>query len=1184
MSVRFVVGRAGSGKTWRCLEAVRERLRLDAVGEAGGTEVRRRVAGATPLALGNRLLLLVPEQASFQMERALIETPDLPGFTRCEVLSFQRLAYRIFAETGADPRRGDQTIGRLGRQMAIRRLIRRERARLRLLDRVADKSGLVRQVAAAIDELMREQVEPPALITLSQGFEREDPLGAAKLADLAYLYQAYLAYLKDDRLDPAQYLNLAAQRLERCAWLDRAEVWVDGFAGFTGQEVVMLVELARHVASMEIALLMHPAASAVQSDSLPGMTASLFARTERTMVRLRKRLREAGVMIDEPVRLANERPPRFRTPELARLEQCLSCERPPVGAALPPVIAIRVVELPNRRAEVETAVAEIQRLTREVRPLMRYRDVAVIVRDLDPYHDLLSAAMRAHGIPCFIDRRRPTAHHPLIEMVRSLLAVAADDCRLDSVRLTLKTGLLPVLQDDADLLENYLLAQGIHGRSRWNEPWTGARMFRHKDEQNRLTGRQQATLERVNAVRRRWLGAVGPWLDIAAGGDVHDGRTWAAALFERLEAMKTAETLHDWAERAQAAGDADEAQMHRQVWADFVELLDEFVRALGDEPMRIGEFRETIEAGLAEFDIGLAPPTLDQVLVGAIERSRHPSMRATLLLGFDQLHFPRRRSEDPLLGDAEREAMERAGAEIGPSRRRQMLDEHMLAYIALTRASEYLWISYPRAEADGSPLQPSPFLDRILRAVPGLKVEQVSDPRTDRSIRGLASVSQLGERLAAEFRYRPSLDQESDRPRRGEWNALYEAARSRSEWSTTLRRLLAGLGCRNDAQLRAGLIQKAVRTPFVGSVSELELYAACPFAHYARYFLRLDSRVEADIAQVDLGVYCHAIMEEFIGGLAKSGTDLADLEDTEIEEGITDAANRVEPMLADPLMLEAARHAFLAQRHRGYMARAALWQRDFAKVGRFRPWKVELPFGYQGASDALSLETPKGRKVQLRGRIDRVDLADLGDVLLALVVDYKTTDARHKKLDLTEVCHGLALQLVGYLLVLRQRGRSLVGRPIQPVAAFYLPLLEGYRHVKHPDDDKGAGYLWRGIATLDGLDAMDSTARTNRGSPFLPARLTSDGNPQSCSDLVKPEQMEGILRHVSECMGRMADDLLDGRIEVRPYWLRRRRPCRFCDFASFCRFELLTQPMRVLESFRKPAALDAMKGSGPHGA
>ena len=109
-------------------------------------------------------------------------------------------------------------------------------------------------------------------------------------------------------------------------------------------------------------------------------------------------------------------------------------------------------------------------------------------------------------------------HHPLIELVRSLLAIATDDCRLESVRLTLKTGLVPIGTDDADLLENYLLAHGLAGRARWAEPWAYTRFFSHKDENNELTEPQRATLARVNEIRGAWLAAVGPWLETATAG------------------------------------------------------------------------------------------------------------------------------------------------------------------------------------------------------------------------------------------------------------------------------------------------------------------------------------------------------------------------------------------------------------------------------------------------------------------------------------------------------------------------------------------------------------------------------------------------------------------------------------------------------------------------------------------
>lgn len=1157
MAVRFVVGRAGAGKTWRCLEAIRAALGVSATD-------------------GPRLLLIVPEQASFQMERALIETPGLAGYTRCEVLSFQRLAFRVFAETGADPRRGDQTIGHLGRLMVLRRLIAAQRGHLRLFGQVAGKPGLLRQLAGSIDELMREDVAPETLAALVERYEEEHPLAAAKLADLARVYQAYLDYLIDDRLDPAQYLTLATARMGPCGWLDGAHVWVDGFAGFTHQELQVLVALARRAGSMEIALLMDSAASVIDRKQIEGMSFSLFARTERTLVRLHEAMTAGGVAMDETVRLGGAGEPglRFARAELGQIEKHLfrSVPSKPVRNA-PDVVT--VTEWPDRRAEVDAAVEEILRLTRTAEPAMRYRDIAVIVRDLGAYHDLLSAAMASHGIPCFIDRREPTEHHPLIELVRSLLATACDDCRLETVRLMLKTGLLPITSEEGDRLENYLLACGIAGRRRWSQPWSYTRIFGQRDSSKALADWEQAWLEQVNATRREWLQVVGPWLEATEQGGPREGAVWARSLYAALEGMNVGERLAGWAQACEADGRADEAQLHQQVWTDFVELLDEFDKALGREPMTVETFRDTLEAGLSEFDLGLAPATLDQVLVGAIERSRHPAVRAVLLLGFDQNHFPLRRSEDPVLGDEEREALRAVGSEVGPSRRRQLLDERMLAYVALTRASDRLWISYPRTEADGSAVLASPFLEDLQAALPGAEVQAMGDPRAGRTIRGITTPAVLGGRLADELRYRAALEAEDDRDRRALWNALYDAARSRDEWRATLQRTLSGLAYRNDARLEPPVIDGLVKLPFRTSVSRLERFAACPFAHFADYTLRLEQRVEAGLAEFEVGTLCHAILERFIDALAAQGRSLGELSDDEVAEQVQAATDATVPLLEDVMLLAEARYAYLCDRSRGSMARVARWQRDAARCGRFRPWKVEFPFGYADEPGAtVQLTTPRGRTIILRGNIDRVDLAEVGETYLGVVIDYKTTTDR--KIDYAKVFHGLSLQLVGYLIALQQAGASLTGRPIAPVAALYLPLLEPFKNVSRPDEDKPKPYQWEGVLDVGHLDAIDTSARDAGSSAFYAAKLKKDGEPYANSDLASADQIRALMQHVGRRMGELADGIIEGDISVAPYRLRRQTPCSFCPYRALCRYEIENEPPRTLSVLKKPEVLTAV--------
>ncbi len=1161
MSVRFVIGRAGSGKTHRCLEAVRARLRVEPVD-------------------GPPLLLLVPEQASFQAEKTLVETPDVPGFTRCQVLSFNRLAFRIFAEAGADPRRADETIGEFGRMMVLRRLLRRRCGDLRLMGTVADRPGFISALAGSIEELLRENAAPELLAETAARLEADDPLSAARLADVGLLYRDYLDYLSADRIDPGQYLQLAAGRMATAGWLDGAEVWVDGFAGFTGGEISLLVELARRAAAMEITMLLDPGASAVHSDTLPAVSYSRFARAERTLVRLRQTLRAEGIPLEAPVCLTDA--PRFRSAALVSLERHLFVGRTEGSLPSEPPGAVRVLAFRDRRHEVEAAAAEILRLVRDGDPPMRFRDISVVVRSLEPYHDLLSAELRSCGIPFFLDRRQPTTGHPLVELLRGLLAVGAEDLALPAVRLVLKTGLTGLADGDADLLENYLLAHGIAGRSAWEREWTCTRIFQRKGRDNRLDELQQATLRRVNELRRQWLEALRGWLDACTPLAERPGRQWAEKLFEPLTRLDVAGRLAAWSRQAEADGRPQEAQTHRQVWADLVSLLDEFVRALGDEPLPLAVVRETIESALAEFTLGLAPPSLDQVLVCEVERSRHPAVRATLLLGFDEKHFPRRGGEDPLLGDAEREALERSGLRIGPPRIRRLADERMLAYVAMTRPSERLWISFPEADDDGSALMPSAYLDAVREAVGGLEIEVAGVAPRSFPDDTITSVRQLSERLASELGGRPAPEVDTDPDRRGAWNALYEAARCRDDWQPTLRRALAGLAYRNQPELPPGLMAQTVGQTLVTSVSRLERFAQCPFAHFVEHVLVLAERVEAELRDVDLGNLCHAILEHFVGRLVKEGRSLGDLDDDQIAERVNAVTDEILPAMRDELMLaDDPRLVFLADRTRGHLFRSVRWQRDAARAGRLRPAAVEYAFGYApGTGPPLELTTPKGRMVKLRGKIDRIDLAEEGDHLLALVVDYKRTSEKH--LSLARVYHGLAMQLVCYLLALIRAGLTPAGRPavIRPAGAVYMPLLEAFELVSGPNDEKAGGaFQARGLIDRAGVDALDAKAEAGRTSCFYSIRLNTDGRPPaSQGDVLRSEDTEAVLAHVERTMGLLADRMIDGDISVRPYRLNRHSPCSFCGYRAVCRFEPGLNGYNPLPSMNHRAVLEAIRG------
>jgi len=1162
MSVQVVVGRAGTGKTALCLEAIRDALR------------------ASPVE-GPHLIFLVPEQAAFQMERALIETPDVPGYVRCDVLSFRRLAHRILNEAGGAL--AARPLGPLGRLMAVRLVLRRLEPELRVL-RLSrgGGAGLLRAIATSLNEWIQEELEPDRLRELADSARADDPHSAQRLADLCRIYEGYREFLAAGRLDPAQELSVAEPLAGRIAWLRGAHVWVDGFAGFTASERRMLVRLAGLAGSMTISLLIDPASRVLEGDE-PGRF-SLFSRTERTYAALRKDMQAAGIEWRPVRRLTPARPPRFASEDLVRLEARVF-RAPPEAKAGPPVPRdVQLIAAANRRVEVQAAVAEIQRLVRTQG--LRYRDIAVVVRHLDPYHDLLSAAMSAYGVPFFIDRRRGTAHHPLVELLRLLPALAARRFLLDDVRLLLKTGLVPLKDHEADALENYAVAHGLSGTETWlgKDAWRYARLFTRGDNEEPFTTREEAVLDRVNEYRRRLTEPLREWMAFAAGRSA-TGRQWADRLRQTLVALDVQRRMETWAREAAEDGRTEEADVHRQVWRDATELLEDFAQALETEELACEEVPAILEAGLAEFTLGLAPPTLDQVLVGSIERSRHPELAAVLLLGFNDGLFPATPPEDVLLSDTERDRLSEKRPPVGTTRRQRILDEKMLAYIAFTRPSRYLWVSYPRADEAGRPLRPSMFIEDLMAALPGLALRHIEDPVSRRDVWPIGRVADLAAGLALEFRSRTDAPQEDGEPEvRGRWNALYGHVCGIESLDTVLRPVLASLAYRNEARLEASVMPLLHAEPVSLSASRIETFAACPFRYFAEYVLGLTERVEFAVEAVDLGLLHHKILEELFAELIREGRSLGDLDPEQIRERLEQLSRRWAARLADEALLNSARNTFLLNRSSRHLRGVAQRLRLMAQRSRARPAAVEWTFGLRNrdrASDAepVEIRTPKGRRVFLRGKIDRVDLVDLEGEMLGVVFDYKQ---QGRSLPLYRVYHGIEVQLLTYVLALVQRGETLAGRPVRPIGAFYVPLRSPPQSVAHPDkaEDPAAaipGNLRpKGLLEADSAVVMDPDLRPGAKSAVYSASINRDGRPNAKSDAYAREDLGTVRQFVVRKIGELADRMLDGDISIAPFRIRKFTACTYCHHRAVCRFDYDVNDFRELQDLRRDDALRLM--------
>jgi len=1151
------------------VEAIRQRLRDDPI-------------------FGPRLILLVPEQASLQMERALITGEEVGAAHRAEVLSFRRLAYRVMDSAGGTARRA---LSEPARAMVLRQLLAKHRPKLRYFRRVERAGGFIGQLSDTIAEFFNEAVAPDDIGPIEDVAAGEEAI-QAKLHDLRLIYATYLDYLGDERLDPSQHLHVACEAIPRCPWLAGAELWVDGFATLSGQEKRTLIALSRMCSRVHVSMLLDPSLIEGSPDGETEETASsLFAQTHQTYLDLVNIFERAGLQVGDPIVLHRPESRRFiDSHALARVERRIFTAQAEAKTESDECdgAAVQLAECPTRRVEVEYAVAQVVRWVQDQAKPYRYRDIAVIARDLQPYHDLMSAALSARGIPYFIDRRRSIAHLPLVEWLRGVAALSVSPYELEPMRLLLKTGLLPIESDAADELENHLLAHGICGWQAWHvEAWTHIRRESLAEVEDAPSEFETSNLESVNAARRALIELFDGWIKLGAQGRSHTGEAWADAIRRLMESSRIDRRLQHWADAAEQDGQLDTAEEHRQVWRDTSEFLDDLAFSFTDTPLSINELADVIDAGLSRLTLGLAPPMLDQVLVGSIDRSRHPNIKAAIILGFNDGVFPARIIEDSILNDDDRQMLARGGVSLGVTGRQRVLAESLLAYIAVTRPSEKLLITYASTDEQGKELRPSPYVAAVKAACPTIETIHVGDPVRKCSSWDILTPRDLVSRLAIEYRTRHSPDQDCS-DRRGQWNALYEAHRTSCPSDEHTRRALAGLGSMKRAALSGRSVARLYRTPLPVSVSQLEAYAACPFKHFSQHVLRLRERPEATYEPVDVGKVHHAILEDFIGALISSGRELATVADGDVASGLNDSWHRVAARLSVSANVTYARDTYILRRSASQLARVMRAQRSASGAGRARPYRTEVPFGVdaEGALPAVELNTPAGRRVLLRGYIDRVDLAELADEMLGVVIDYKRSGG--KRLDLSEVYHGISLQLIGYLLVLAELGTSLADRPVQPAAAFYLSLTPNYESVKHPSDaaDVDPSHAGtekpRGIINTRRIEALDSQLTTGQSGHYN-VYIKKDGRCGriDASDAADDETFQALLDHTRYKMGALADRVLDGDVAVHPYRLGDFSPCSWCSYRSVCRYEIGLYETRYLPKYKRSVVFERLKASSP---
>lgn len=1103
MSVRLILGRAGSGKSTLIANEIVVRVEADPV--------------------GSPIWLLVPEQSTFQVEKALCDR--LGGLMRVRVVSFQRLTHIVMnsvAGAALTP------IGDIGRLMLVRKVIEEHKQDLRLFARAAQQPGFAAKVVELLSELKRCRVKPQDLSAARS--LRLPPTLANKLHDLYLLYSSLHEKHRGVSLDSDDRLEWLDLHVSRFSPLRGAELYIYGFTGFTPQEYGILSQLIG-MSDTSIALTLDPALLNQELDQ----THPFFTPWE-TAKQLAHSAQQQGLAV--AVSSLKRPTPEVNPGTLSYLEAnyfdltALPEERAPHG--------LKLIAAETRRTEVEHVARAITELCREHN--YRYRDISVLARDLSLYEPLLSEVFAAYDLPFFLDKKRPIRHHPLLDLINSALLAVEQGFPYEPTLRCLKTDLWPLPRDVVDRIDNFALATGLRGRF-----WTG-------EEDWYGLGRESDIADVLNDARRTVAARFAPLAEKLHGTrTVH---TRAEALMEFLAGLQVEEKLQQWAAELENRGDVEGARIHVQVGQAVDQLLAELVAALGSEELPPSDFNKTVASGLLGIALGLVPPCVDQVLILELGRSRVSAARAAFLIGVNDGLFPARQSPEGLLTDDERELLQSAAIRLGPSAHRKLFEEEFLVYVGFTRASERLTLSYALADEAGGALRPSPVVRRVQQLFPALKPDFTwteAPIAAEAALDYLAHPYSAAGYLAAALRKTQAGSEAS-----ALWGDVYSYL-LRDERSCHLVEILAR-GLRHRVKLpnlAKPLVNRLYGHVLRGSVSRLERYRACPFAHFAYYGLKLRERPMYKLAAVDIGNFFHLALDRFVTHMQNRRIDWAKATREEFKDIARGVVADLVPKIG--ILSSSARHKYLTQRLQQVVERSARVMGEHARRGKFRPVAVELGFGQAGDSlPATRITLADGTRLELSGRIDRVDTALSHGQLYVVVVDYKSGS---NKLTPLEVYYGLKTQLLAYLEIVLEQAPGWLGKAALPAAAVYFrvqdPIFSSPVPLSAEDVEKQSQREFRleGMVVADKnvVDLLDNAAAD--GSDVVSVRLSSKGEVSGASAWTI-EQLTAMRKHLLQSLTQAGEEITAGTVDVAPYRLDKETACTFCEFLPVCQFDV----------------------------
>lgn len=1108
MGLKIIYGKPGSGKSTYCFQEIANRLETE-----------------------KKIYMITPEQFSFTAEEKLMKTVKRHAVLTAEVVTLSRMAYRVLEEIGGSSK---THLSKQGKSMLIYSILNQNKKELKFLGKSDENIDLAMN---AITEFKKHAITPE---DLEQEIEQvEDPLLKTKLSDMLVVYEKFQEQIEGKYIEETDLLNLLEAKIEETDLIKDAILYFDEFAGFTKQEYQVIEKFVKLAKQVNITI----CCDDLNTNSNPDT--DIFFSNKVMIAKIWSMVNENDFSLEEPVHLTGTY--RFKSEELRHLSENMNQQQSTKYEEKVENLSLFLAQNPYE--EIEEIAKKITQLVRNEK--MRYKEIAIITKEIDGYASLVRAIFSKYQIPVFIDEKRDVSQNIIIQYVLAILEVISKNFTSEAVFNYLKLGFSNIEEDEIFELENYCNKWGIK-QNKWKKD------FIYETEK----------MDRYNELRQQIIEPL-----LALKEKINQNKTAIAitkCLYDFFQEQNLEEKITKKVQELEEKAKIDLANEYIASYKVILSLLDEIVLIFGEDKITLDQYRKILQIGLKNSELGKIPGTQDQVTFGDIDRSRSHKVKVVFIIGLNDGSFPSVNKEEGFLDDKDREYLKQDGIELAKGTLERLYEDNFNIYKAFTTAEEKIYLSYTSSDKEGKSLRPSMLIPKVKKLYPKLQERSDMLNKQYELVNEVVTYEQLLENIA---RLR---DNKEILPM---WYEIYQYYKKEANWQEKLPKDLQALAYTNLPQkLQKENVDKLYGNTLATSVSRLEKYRSCPFSYYLQYGLKLKEKENLKIHTFETGSFMHETIDEFFEEVREQSLGLAEIEEEQIQKIVSNIIDEKLGLSKNFIFSSTAKYKALVKRLKRIVSKAlkyiiqTLIHSDFSVEG------TEVEFGRKGDYPPIVLTLDDGKRVEITGKIDRIDTAIGEDGKYLRIIDYKSSS---KNIDLNEVYAGLQIQLLTYSDAICKE------KDMIPAGVFYFPLLEQIVKADKKITEEEIENLIQKNFKMKGLILadvkvvqMNDNTLTSGSSKLVPAAITTAGNIyERRTSGVNKEQFKILQDYIDHIIKEIAKEILSGKIDLKPYNRKGKTPCEYCEYQAICGFNVKQKDntYRYIEKKSKEEILQKMK-------